>query len=367
MTEASGPTRSARRSGRRRPRRASRPASLGVDAGRLEHRRSPRRDGADQPGQGRAQHLAPLAERGVHHARRPARGSRWSAAARRRMIETRPDVDVRHRPEHRRRTPCRPGPPRRTRPSSPTGCRRPSSPGGAASRSATSACTITNPRDQRVEGGEQVQQHRHRDVVGQVGHHRGRGGAAARSTPHRVSGDHVEPAGPRPASARRPSRPARRPAAASISTAITRSATSSRPRVSEPRPGPISSTTSSGPTPEAATIRRTVLASTTKFCPRCLVGRSSSRAASSRPTTGESRLHRRAAEPQSPPRAGQRSAKTQLRGAGGPGAPALAGLDLLGDRDLRARGWRCSACRDRRTRARCPARTAGRRRSRCRC
>ena len=58
----------------------------------------------------------------------------------------------------------------------------------------------------------------------------------------------------------------------SISTAVTRSAASSSARVSEPRPGPTSSTTSSGRTSAVRTIRRTVLASMTKFWPRCLVG-----------------------------------------------------------------------------------------------
>ncbi len=75
----------------------------------------------------------------------------------------------------------------------------------------------------------------------------------------------------------------------SISTAVTRSAASSRARVSEPRPGPTSTTTSSGRTSAVRTIRRTVLASMTKFWPRCLVGRTPRAAASSRTSAGPRR------------------------------------------------------------------------------
>jgi pimeloyl-ACP methyl ester carboxylesterase len=66
----------------------------------------------------------------------------------------------------------------------------------------------------------------------------------------------------------------------STSIAMTRRATSSSARVSDPSPGPTSTTTSSPVMPDSRTIRRTVLASMTKFCPRCLVGRRSSSAAS---------------------------------------------------------------------------------------
>ncbi|CAO0825744.1 hypothetical protein SMICM17S_10069 [Streptomyces microflavus] len=51
----------------------------------------------------------------------------------------------------------------------------------------------------------------------------------------------------------------------SISTATTRSAASSSARVSEPSPGPTSTTVSSGRTSAVRTILRTVLASMTKF------------------------------------------------------------------------------------------------------
>ncbi len=75
----------------------------------------------------------------------------------------------------------------------------------------------------------------------------------------------------------------------SISTAVTRSAASSRARVRDPSPGPTSTTTSSGRTPAVRTIRRTVLASMTKFWPRCFVGRTPSSAASSRMSAGPRR------------------------------------------------------------------------------
>ena len=50
-------------------------------------------------------------------------------------------------------------------------------------------------------------------------------------------------------------------------------ATAAKARVREPRPGPISRTVSWGRTPALLTMRRTVPASWTKFCPSVLVGR----------------------------------------------------------------------------------------------
>ena len=56
-------------------------------------------------------------------------------------------------------------------------------PGAAASRSATSDWTMTRVRSMRREGVQHVQQHRHGDVVGEVGDQRGRRrGRAARAT-----------------------------------------------------------------------------------------------------------------------------------------------------------------------------------------
>jgi hypothetical protein len=51
----------------------------------------------------------------------------------------------------------------------------------------------------------------------------------------------------------------------SASMATTRRAVSARPRVSEPRPGPISTTDDEPVTPASATMRRIVLGSATKF------------------------------------------------------------------------------------------------------
>ncbi len=76
----------------------------------------------------------------------------------------------------------------------------------------------------------------------------------------------------------------------SISTAVTERATSSSPRVNEPRPGPTSSTTSSDVTSLTATSRRIVLESTTKFWPHFFVGRTPSLAANTRTSAGPSRL-----------------------------------------------------------------------------
>src|SRR5699024_1425501 len=68
----------------------------------------------------------------------------------------------------------------------------------------------------------------------------------------------------------------------SISTAVTLCPASSRPRVSEPSPGPISTTFAASSRPAAVTIERTVLGSMTKFCPFCFVGRRPMSAAISR-------------------------------------------------------------------------------------
>ena len=75
----------------------------------------------------------------------------------------------------------------------------------------------------------------------------------------------------------------------SISTATTWRAASANPRVREPSPGPISSTVSSSVISAAATMRRIVFGSITKFCPRVFVGRMPSCAARSRISWGPSR------------------------------------------------------------------------------
>ena len=53
----------------------------------------------------------------------------------------------------------------------------------------------------------------------------------------------------------------------SSSRATTDAPVSTRARVSDPRPGPTSTTRSPGPTSASRAIRRTVFGSTTKFCP----------------------------------------------------------------------------------------------------
>ena len=68
----------------------------------------------------------------------------------------------------------------------------------------------------------------------------------------------------------------------SISTATTDFAISSIARVSEPRPGPISSAMSSFVTPAVRTIFVQTFESITKFCPSDLDGFKSNCAASSR-------------------------------------------------------------------------------------
>ena len=134
-----------------------------------------------------------------------------------------------------------------------------------------------------LEGGQQrehVEQHRHRDVVGQVGDQRGRRRSGDGLDPHGVGQHHLEARRPGPARGSAIVSGSRPASASSTSIATTRPATSSSASVSEPRPGPTSTTTSSRPTCDSRTIRRTVLGSMTKFWPRCLVGRRSSRAAS---------------------------------------------------------------------------------------
>jgi hypothetical protein len=75
----------------------------------------------------------------------------------------------------------------------------------------------------------------------------------------------------------------------SISTAMTDAPASSNPSVSDPSPGPTSSTVSPGCTPAICTMRRTVLPSCTKFWPSFLVGVTSRSSARSRISAGPSR------------------------------------------------------------------------------
>ncbi len=72
----------------------------------------------------------------------------------------------------------------------------------------------------------------------------------------------------------------------SISTATTDAPASSSPSVSDPSPGPISTTVSPSVTPAALTMRRTVFASMTKFWPSFFVGWMPSSSARSRISAG---------------------------------------------------------------------------------
>ena len=177
-----------------------------------------------QPASAARRRLAPLGERGVDQGEHLLAGRPPSAAAR--AGRTRPGRSPRWVPARRPSgRPSRPAARRRTRPPSPRGRRRSASPGGAASRSATSACTITSPWRMVGSSLEQVQQHGHRDVVGQVRDQRGRRRAGQSSTRSASAVTTVEPVGRRPARARRRSRAAARRATGSISTAVTRRAT----------------------------------------------------------------------------------------------------------------------------------------------
>ena len=129
--------------------------------------------------QRRPQRLAPLREGGVDDREDVARSRSSRRRRRAGRSATRPESTFGHRPEHRARH-GRPGGRRRTRRSSRSARRRSSTPGAAASRSATSACTITSPRRSVGNLGQQVQHDRHGDVVRQVRHQRRRRGPRQR-------------------------------------------------------------------------------------------------------------------------------------------------------------------------------------------
>ena len=151
--------------------------------------------GAGDPAQRRAQCLAAVRERGVDDREDLLPGDRGG-----RRVATGPGdqagVDVRCRPEDVAAD--RPGP------------AYVGEPGGLHRRDAVDL--RAGPRGQPVghlrlhhhqavlergQQGEQVQQHRHRHVVGQVGDQRGRRRAGDRGDPHGVRLDHLEPVGVR--------------------------------------------------------------------------------------------------------------------------------------------------------------------------
>ncbi len=176
-------------------------------------------------------------------------------------------------------------------------------PGSAASRSATSACTMTSTRCSEGKRSSRCSSTGTETLYGRLATSAVGGGpgsasirsASAATTSSRSAYSGANAATVAGSSAAR---------TGSISTATTRRTSGSSARVSEPSPGPTSITTSSAPTPAVRTILRTVLPSTTKFWPSVLVGRTDSRAARARTSAAPSRratsdqLNRR--EPQVP-------------------------------------------------------------------
>src|SRR4051812_396515 len=161
-------------------------------------------------------------------------------------------------------------------------------PGPAARRSATSSCTITRTRCSEGNASRKLRTTGTEMLYGRfatraVGWGSGRLRTVRASAPTTVSRSRYAGATAATVSGS---------AAASVgstSTATTVPTSGSRASVSDPRPGPTSTTVSAGPTPARRTILRTVLASTTKFWPHCLVGRTPSRPAISRTCPAPSR------------------------------------------------------------------------------
>ena len=160
-------------------------------------------------------------------------------------------------------------------------------PGGAASRSATSACTITSPRRSVGSSSSRCSSTGTATLYGRL----------ATSAVGCGAGTLVSLRASAARTVSRRARSGRRVATVrgnasastgSTSTAVTCAAASSRPKVSEPSPGPISSTTSSGSSRAVRTIRRIVFGSCRKFCPSALVGRMPSSATSARTSAGPS-------------------------------------------------------------------------------
>src|SRR3954447_1068008 len=158
-------------------------------------------------------------------------------------------------------------------------------PGPAARRSATSACTMTRPRSSDGRRLSRWSSTGTETLYGRFATSAVGGGPGIASMRIASASTTSQRSASPPAYDVRVSGSAAA-STGSTSTATTRATSSSSPRVSDPRPGPTSTTTSSGPSPAARTIRRTVLASMTKFCPRCLVGWISRRAASARTSAG---------------------------------------------------------------------------------
>ena len=245
MRPPAGPT-EPRRCGRTPPRRAPRRAR----SGRRRRAAQPRRPRCPRPAaaQRRPQRLAALGEGGVDRPRTPARGWPSSRAGRGAPGDTSPESTLGTGQKTLRATS-----PTAADVGVPGGLHRRHAVGARAGRSGEPVGHLglhhDEPLLQRGEQREQVQQDGHRDVVGQVRDQRGRRRVDDRSSRRASASTTVSRSARSGAcsSTVRGSRAARRP---SISTATTCRATSSSARVREPRPGPISRTTSSGPTPD---------------------------------------------------------------------------------------------------------------------
>ena len=233
---SSAPPRRTGRSGRTRPPSSDSPRAPGSTPAAAQD--PLRRVRAARPS-GRAPPAASCAA-----ARTPRRPRRTPPPAARSGVRRRaagegdqPGVHVRHRPEHAARH--RPGPARGRVPGE---LDRRHAVDPAARRRGHPVGHLRLHHDQaaaqRRQGGEQVQHHRHGDVVGQVGHQRRgrvrRAGSATRAASAVTTVSRGARSGARAATVRGSSAAS----TGSTSTAITRRAAASRPRVSEPNPGP---------------------------------------------------------------------------------------------------------------------------------
>ena len=286
-----------RRSGRTRPRRAARRGPTG----RRPAARSTASAAAGVPAQP-ASAARSVLRRWAKAASTTANTSPAVARRRRRLARgqrDQPGVDVGHRPEHGaadRAGPAHVAVPARLDRRDAVGPRaRAGPPAGRRPRPAPSPAPV------RSEGSsvQQVQQHRHGDVVGQVRHQRGRrrDRAGRRSTAQRVGGDDLEAVGRASGACSATVAAARRPARGSISTAMTAAAAVEQRQGQRPEPGPdLEHDVVGARRRRRARCGARCSASMTKFCPRFLVGRQAEAARRARaPRAGAEQRGTRAA------------------------------------------------------------------------